>query len=213
MPPAHDLTVREGLRLYSPEAVFIRVPEAFYTRCPVEARMALSQIRDASDVLGRLLDGGHSAVAGRLAGAFRRIGRGDVAGEILSAMKAAGYDVRETDPFEAQYVFETKSRSVAPIVGRIRTYWASMRSTVIDVFPEAPGLPKDRDAYMGFVDGIYPQLNSPSWRPSLSAPRCSRATSLNQNVFRKLSIANNQIRKNSFRYDPDHMQKASFLPY
>jgi fido (protein-threonine AMPylation protein) len=155
MPPARDLTVREGLRLYSPEAAFIRVPEAFYTRSPVEARMALSQIRDASDVLDRLLAGGHSAVAGRLAGAFRRIGRGDVAGEILSAMKAAGYDVREIDPFESQYVFETMSRSVAPIVGRIQTLWASMRSTVIGIFPEAPGPPKDRDGYMGFVDGIY----------------------------------------------------------
>ena len=33
--------------------------------------------------------------------------------------------------------------------------WESMRGTVIENFPEAPGLPKDKDAYLRFVDEIY----------------------------------------------------------
>ena len=36
-------------------------------------------IPDASDLLSRLLDGGHSTIAGRLVAAFRNIGRGDLA--------------------------------------------------------------------------------------------------------------------------------------
>ena len=96
-------------------------------RYPVEAQVVLSGIRDAADVLGRLLDGDHSVIAGRLAGAFRRIGRDDVADEILSVMKRAGFDVRESDPFEPEQAFVTLSRAQAPIVGRLQSLWEAMR--------------------------------------------------------------------------------------
>ena len=43
-------------------------------------------------MLGRLLEGGHSVVAGRLAGAFRRVGRAEIADEIMKTMKGAGYE-------------------------------------------------------------------------------------------------------------------------
>ena len=154
-PPDADLTDRDGLRLFVPEAAFMRVPEAFFVRHPVEAQVALSGIRDAADVLGRLLDGGHSVIAGRLAGAFRRIGRGDVADEILSVMKRAGYDVREADPFEPEQAFGALSRAQAPIVGRLQSLWETMREPVIAAFPEASGLPKGTKAYLSFVDDIY----------------------------------------------------------
>ena len=79
-----------GLRLYAPSAALIKVPEAFFNRFPTESQVVLAGIGDASEVLRRLLDGGHSVVAGRLAGAFRRIGRADIADEIVAAMKWAG---------------------------------------------------------------------------------------------------------------------------
>ena len=154
-PPAADLTDRDGLRLFVPEAALVRVPEAFFVRRPVEAQVALAGIRDAADVLGRLLDGGHSVIAGRLAGAFRRIGRDDVADETLSVMKRAGYDVREADPFAREHAFGAPSRAQAPIVGRLQSLWETMREPVIAAFPEAPGLPKDTQAYLSFVDDIY----------------------------------------------------------
>ena len=116
MPPDADLTERDGLRFLIPEAAMARVPEAFFVRHPVEARVMLSDVRDAADVLGRLLDGGHSVVAGRLAAAFRRIGRDDVAEEILSVMKRADYDVREVDPFKSKQAFGVLNRTQAPIV-------------------------------------------------------------------------------------------------
>ncbi|MCZ7661040.1 MAG: Fic family protein [Xanthobacteraceae bacterium] len=154
-PPEGDLTVKDGLRLYVPAAALIKVPEDFFTRHPVEAQVALAAIRDPSELLGRLLDGGHSAVAGRLAGAFRRIGRQDFAGEIVKTMKGAGYDVRESDPFTSGHAFTTLVRGVAPIVGRIQALWTSLREAAADGFPQAPGLPDDKDAYLRFVDDIY----------------------------------------------------------
>lgn len=155
IPPKVDLVVREGLRLFAPEAALIKVPEGFFTRYPVEAQVALAGVRDASDILRRLLDGGHSAIAGRLAGAFRRIDRADVADEILKTMKAASYDVRETDPFTPQQTFGVLERRATPIVGRLQAMWESFRTPILEIFPEAPGLPANKKAYLGFVDDIY----------------------------------------------------------
>ena len=80
MPPAADLMLRDGLRLFTPAAAIIRAPEGFFASNPIETQVVLASFRDASDLLRRLLDGGHTVVAGRLAGALRHIGRGDAAG-------------------------------------------------------------------------------------------------------------------------------------
>ena len=154
-PSDPHITVRDGLRLLTPAAALSRVSENFYVRYPVEAQVALGNIRDASDVLPRLLDGGRSTVAGRLAGAFRRVDRAGIGDEILGAMKAAGYDVRETDPFNPKQIFNGAISAVAPIAGRMKAMWEMFRSPVIGLFPRAPGLPSDTNAYLRAVDDIY----------------------------------------------------------
>ena len=155
MPPDTGVTERDGVRHLTPEAALVRVPEAFFVRHPVEAQVVLSGIRDAADVLGRLLDGGHSVIAGRLAGAFRRVGRGDVADEILGVMKRVGYDVREADPFRSEPALGAPGRAQPPIVGRLQSLWETMREPVIAAFPEAPGLPRDTKAHLSFIDELY----------------------------------------------------------
>jgi fido (protein-threonine AMPylation protein) len=155
MPPPADVTVRDGLRLFSPAAALVKVPEAFFIRYPIESQVALASMSDASEVLRCLLDGGHSVVAGRLAGAFRRIGRPELAGEIVTTMKAASYTVREADPFDHQQTFGSLPATTAPIVGRLQTMWKTMREPVINAFPKSPGLPKNKDKYLRFVDEIY----------------------------------------------------------
>src|SRR5690606_38010329 len=89
------------------------------------------------------------------AGALRRLGREEAAGEIVSAMKAAGYDVRESDPCEEKQAFGVADSAAAPIVGRLQAMWESMRGPVLEVFPAVPGLPKDREGYLRFIDEIY----------------------------------------------------------
>ena len=155
MPPRADLTERDGLKLISPDAALVKVPEICFVRNPVDAQVVLSGIPDASSVLRRLLDGGHSVIAGRLAGAFRRIGRGDVANEIITVMKRAGHDVRESDPFAPAQTFRSLPRTRAPIIDRLHSLWESMREPAVAAFPAAPGLPKDTEAWLASVDEMY----------------------------------------------------------
>jgi fido (protein-threonine AMPylation protein) len=155
MPPASSLVMREGLRLFSPEAALAGVGETFFARNPVESQVVLASLADASGLLRLLLDGGNSTKAGYLAGALRRIERAELAVEIVRAMKRVGYDVRESDPFEAGQTFGMPQPGAAPIVGRLEMMWQAARDTVIKNFPKAPGLPKDSSAYLRSVDEIY----------------------------------------------------------
>jgi len=155
MPATAALTVREGLRLFSPAAALVGVPESFFQLFPVEAQVVMASLTDASDLLRLLLNGGHSAKAGYLAKAFRQTGRGDFADEIVRAMKGAGYDVRESSPFEAGHIFGKARRPAAPIVARIEMLWEAMRGKVIAVFPKPPGLPANDEEYLRYVNEIY----------------------------------------------------------
>ena len=60
MPPPTDLAVRDGLHLFTTAAALIRVPEAFLAANAIEARVVLASLRDASELLRRLLDVGDS---------------------------------------------------------------------------------------------------------------------------------------------------------
>jgi fido (protein-threonine AMPylation protein) len=154
-PPADDITVKNGLRLFSAAAALVKVTEVFFQHSPIEAQVALATVKDASEVLGRLLDGGHSGVAGRLAGAFRRVGRSEVADEIVKTMKGAGYAVRETNPFVLEQDVTPIASGIPPIIGRLRVMWETTRDVVSAAFPMPPGLPADRASYMRFVNDIY----------------------------------------------------------
>jgi hypothetical protein len=110
---------------------------------------------DASALLGRLLEGGHTVVAGRLAGAFRNIGRDREAEAILAAMRAAGHVVREVDPFEDGLERMAYVRNSSPYVQRIRLMWARMRDAIPGRFPAPPQRRNDIDAYLRRVDDIY----------------------------------------------------------
>jgi len=155
LPPPAALMVRDGLRLFSPAAALVRVPESFFQMYPLEAQVVMASLADTSDLLRLLLNGGHSAKAGYLAKAFRQTGRPDLAEEILSTMKGAGYDVRESSPFEAGQILRKPSRPSAAIVGRVEMLWESMRGKVLALFPKAPGLPADKEAFLHYVDEIY----------------------------------------------------------
>jgi hypothetical protein len=155
MPSSEDVVERNGLRLYAPDTALVKVPESFFQRAPVEAQVVLGAVRDVSGILGRLLDGGHSAVAGRLAGAFRRVGRERFADDIVKTMKSTGYDVRESDPFVAQIHVPAVVAGVVPIVARLNAIWEGQRGAVIEIFPKAPGLPADKGRYMQVVEDIY----------------------------------------------------------
>jgi hypothetical protein len=127
----------------------------FFSSNPTDVRTVLLTIRDAAGLLTRLLDGGRTVIAGRLAGAFRNIGRARIADDIMKTMSVAGYSVRETDPFADRALLPLHSRERSPYVNRIRLLWQAMRQPVIDSFPDAPGRPHDVEAYLKRVNDTY----------------------------------------------------------
>lgn len=155
LPEGGDVEMLNGLRLFTLPAALVACSPGFYRQYPTDARVALSTVRDASDVLTRLLNGGHSTVAGRLAGAFRSIGRENLAEEILGTMRAAGFDVREGDPFATRPPVILGTRESSPYVNRLRLMWQEMRGPVIKRFPGAPGLPNNPAAFLRQVEDVY----------------------------------------------------------
>jgi hypothetical protein len=155
LPAVGDQQVKEGLRLFSAETALIMCSSNCFRNNSTDLRAVLLMIREPSGLLARLLEGGHTVIAGRLAGAFRNIGRDRVADDILKTMLAAGYAARESDPFLDKAPLVISARETSPYVNRIRLLWQKMREPVMDHFPKAPGLPRNIDAYMKRVNDAY----------------------------------------------------------
>jgi hypothetical protein len=155
LPEPDSMGEVEGMRVFKVEPALILASPNFFQLHPIEARTIVAMQSDAAALLERLLSGGHSHVAGRMAGAFRNIGRAREADEIIGAMRAAGFDVRESDPFAQQLQTLTHQRDPSPYVQRIRLMWQTMRQDIVGRFPEPPGGMNDIDAYMQRVDEIY----------------------------------------------------------
>jgi len=172
LPEGRQVVELGGLRLYSLPAALVACGATFFRQQAIDARAALAMFHDASDVLTVLLEGGHSTVAGRLAGAFRNIGRGRIADDILDTMRSAGYDVRETDPFAAKPDLALPLREPSPYVNRVRLMWQKMRAPVSERFPAAPGRPSNIDGYLKHVDEVY--VNDAYHSLSIEGYRVSR---------------------------------------
>jgi fido (protein-threonine AMPylation protein) len=155
MPAEKDIIEKNGIRIFSITSALIACTPNFFIQSTIDARTALTAVKDASEILSPLLDGGNSVVAGRLAGAFRNIGRDRIADEIIKTMKTAGYNIRESDPFENKLQFTFTNRSTSPYVNRIKLMWQQMREPVLKHFPKPPGIPKDKTSYFKLVDDNY----------------------------------------------------------
>jgi Fic/DOC family len=169
VPDKENKTVVEGVNLYSLEAGLISVGEDYFTHRGTDARTCIAMVKDGSILLGKLLDGGHSAIAGRLAGAFRNNGNDKIADTIVKTMKSAGYDIRETDPFKEKLPNILNARETSPYANRIKIMWYKMREIVIVNFPSSKELPIDIDAYLkeveeNYADDAYNSLSIEGYR-------------------------------------------------
>ena len=155
LPEVEHIVEKDGLRLFSVPAGLASCGSGFFRQNATDARAVLAMVRNASDVLALLLEGGHTTVAGRLAGAFRNIGRDRIADHIVKTMRTADYDIREKDPFEGTINLILPSREQSPYVNRIRLMWQQMREPILKEFPAAPGRPSDIAGYLKAADDIY----------------------------------------------------------
>ena len=157
LPDTGNMAEFNGLQLFTLPAALINCSPRFYTQNPTDVRAALSMIRDSSEILELLLEGGHSTIASRLASALRNIGRDKIADEITSTMQSVGYEIREreNDPFSEITPIMLPFREPSPYVNRIRVMWQTMRQPIIDLFPEPPENIKNLNGYLQDVEAAY----------------------------------------------------------
>lgn len=155
LPNTAETTVTKGIRMMTLPSALINCSHMMFEKNPIDMRAALAQIRDSSEILGQLLNGSHTVVAGRLAGAFRNLGQDRIADDIVKAMKAADFKIRETDPFESKSPVKLSFRDRSPYANRIKLMWQDMREVVLKHFPNGPGLPDDQKKYLKSLDEIY----------------------------------------------------------
>lgn len=153
-PAEGNRTVVGGLRAMTLEHALVRVSESFYRTYSRDAQIALLGLKDGSVLARQLLDGSHSVIAGRLAGALRACGHDAIADDILSTMRSVGHTVSETNPFADPPPTLKILRGESPYVTRIRLMWASMRGDVIAAFPPAPGLPAAPAALAAYTAAV-----------------------------------------------------------
>ncbi len=155
IPTQEDITTIEGMQVMSIHSALIACSPNQFSAKPIEMRSVLSMISDASDLLRKLLEGNHSTVAGRLAGAFRNIGRNKVADTIIDTMKSAGYTTNEVNPFEDKPAFTFGNNETSPYINRLRLMWESFRQPIAENFPASPEKISDINAYIKKIDDIY----------------------------------------------------------
>ncbi len=155
IPERNQVIIKNNVRIYPIPLALISCSERFFRQHPVEARAILITLKDASDVLSPLLDGGHTVIAGRIAGAFRNINRPEIADEIVDTMKSAGFDIREKDPFEESTPELLFQRNLSPYVYRIQQIWQQMREVILNDFPELPTKKIDIPSYLKNIDEVY----------------------------------------------------------
>lgn len=155
LPEAGQEETVNGLIVFSLPAALVQIGPGMFRANATDVRAAFAMMQDESEILSMLLNGGHSVIAGRLAGAFRNIGREKIADGILEGMKSAGYKVSETDPFKEASSLLFATREASPYVTRMRLDWKAMRDDIIDVFPPPPQAAIDIEAYMQNVEDVY----------------------------------------------------------
>ena len=144
-----------GLRLVELAPALVAVGASFFQQQTMSARISLSLIEDLTELLTVLLDGSHSVVAGRLAGALRALGRTAQANNIVNTMKSADYVVIETSPFDVIPPALPGSRPESPYVQRLRVTWEQMREVVIENLPAPNALPAVIGAALKDVEDRY----------------------------------------------------------
>ena len=145
----------DGVQVLTPEAALIQATDNFYKNYPMDAQIVLETVSDFSNILSLLLTGGKSVAAGRIAGAYRAIGKDKPAKIIREEMEKNGYPIIDADPFETVTLPFNPSLQGNAFEQRLRLMWNSMRTDILAAFPPEPGIPTDPAEYMKKIQDLY----------------------------------------------------------
>lgn len=148
-----------GLNVMSLPLALCRLSPAYFRSKPLNIEIALRSLNSVSDLSRVLLENGLVTSASRLAGAFEALGEKRNAKQITEDMTAAGYELESQNPFEKHTPLLTNSNRIrSPYVGRVLALWKKMRTDIIEIFPQAPGLvPKENKNFINLIRERYTQ--------------------------------------------------------
>lgn len=145
-----------GLQVWPVAEALCLAGPSFFINHPREAEIALATIRSAAELLPTLLAGDKMVTAAaRLAAAFEFVRRPDEAELIRRAFAKSRIKLKSVNPFELAEPTLSPGKERSPYVLRLRSMWAGWRQDVIDAFPPAPGLARQRAGYLARVDVRY----------------------------------------------------------
>ncbi len=151
-----EVETKDNIRVMPITLALCRVSNTFFEKDPISAEIALSLIRDPSQLNTILLDSGTVMAAGRLAGAYHHIGRENFGEQIIGAMNAAGYDVKMTNPFlSTRTTFSVKEYMTSPYKARIISMWSALRGNIIKTFPQKAQTKYKIDDLIDKINEIY----------------------------------------------------------
>ena len=115
LPNKAEIETKDNIRMLKLASSLVNCTPTMFIQNSIDMRTALAMIQDSSEILGVLLEGGHTKIAGRLAGAFRNIGRERIANDIVKTMKTASYDIltRMLERYPAELEFLAKREADA----------------------------------------------------------------------------------------------------
>ncbi len=144
-----------GIYVMSLPLALCRLSPGYYKSKPLNVEIALKMLPSVTEVSRILLQGGLVTDAGRIAGAFRAIGDSQKADQIVRDMQAAGLAISETNPFQNHTPVLELSRIKSPHSGRIEAMWKRMRTSVIEAFPEPPGISSNKERVLKIIQERY----------------------------------------------------------
>lgn len=152
-----DIDCSHGIQLMSVGLALCRAPKSFFQKQPINANIALSLIRDPSELTRHLLREGLVQSANRLAGAYSSMGKVNFTKEIIQTMEAGGFSIAESNPFDKKepHSILLSQRVTSPYYLRIINLWKSMRAEVIKNFSVKKLVDKSPKEVIQYIEDVY----------------------------------------------------------
>ena len=130
--------VKQGVQVMPLALALIKVSPSYFIRSSTNAELALRMVRGEDLTRALLSNNANFSEAGRMIGGLRHLGLEEIAQRIESDLKAAGFNLKSTNPFEEPAQLPCGVMLQSPYSGRIEAMWAKMREKVLAFFPSPP---------------------------------------------------------------------------
>ncbi|GJM06547.1 MAG: hypothetical protein DHS20C10_02810 [marine bacterium B5-7] len=150
-----DIEKKNRLNVLPFEYAFCKVQRNFFSNQTQDTIIALILLESADKILIPLLKHGMVSSAERIVGGLRHIGNDSVADMIHQSMEAAGFTLKEENPFKKEISIPSFPVFKSPYSARIETLWANTREVVAGVFSKEQRKVKDKKTLFKEMEDKY----------------------------------------------------------